>query len=1053
MSKSKFILSIVMFLVAVSVHAIEVVGKVIDNTGEGLPGASVLVKGTTVGTITDFDGNYKLDVPNVQKDVLVFSFVGMANKEIPVKGKTTIHVTLEASAIALEEVVAVGYGTTRRRDVTGSVASVKADELSKVPTSDVSQALAGRVAGVQVTQSEGQPGAAVSIRVRGGISITQSNEPLYIIDGFPNEDGMSTIDPADIESIDILKDASSTAIYGARGANGVVVITTKSGSNNESKINVSYDTYVGFKNLANKLSVLNPSEFVLLDYERRRWTDATEGLAGFETNYGLFADIDANYAGRKGVDWQEATLGRTAITQNHRVAIAGGNKDLKYNLSYTYFDDQGLMIGSGFTKHNVKFRVDHNASKKLKVSANVSYDDAKVYGMGTSENGANYNKMNHILQYRPTVGIKGNDSDLLIGLDPMLMDDDGNTMQNPLISAREEEFNKETRTLQMNASLSYEIIKGLTFKNTTGMRYQNVYNTKFFGAESMTAMRTSIQGSIRNTDGGTFQTSNVLTYDGKKRKHKYSALAGQEYVYRWTRWNEMFSNNFKNDDIGLDDMSLGQAGTNKSYFNNDDILLSFFGRVNYTYADKYLFTASFRTDASSKFGANEKWGVFPSASAAWRMSEEDFIKNLDIFSDLKFRIGYGKAGNNRIPTYGSLPLYGSITYPNGSMTESGYAPNQIPNKNLKWESNNTLNVGLDFGFLNQRITVAPEFYLNRSSDLLLNSRIPTSSGWSYMLRNIGETQNMGVDLAINTVNIEKKDFRWSTTLNLSHNKNKIIALAEEQSFLVESGFGYNQKDYIVAVGQQLGQIYGFKTVGLYQTDDFNYDESTGKYTRKDGVAYKNETDQPGHWKFEDVNGDGKINDDDRTVIGKAAPILYGGMNNTFSYKNFDLSVFLNFSLGNDVFNATKLFNSLGGRSNKNALAAINSANRWMTINADGQRVTNPAELNAMNMGKTVAAYTDLEDGDKHIHSWGVEDGSFLRINNITLGYTFPKAMLKKIFVQNLRLYATANNLYTFTKYSGLDPEVSTRGNGMTPGVDWGAYPKSRSFVFGLNVTF
>lgn len=1051
MSKSKFILSIVMFLVAISVHAIEVVGKVVDNTGEGLPGASVLVKGTTVGTITDFDGNYKLNVPNAQKDILVFSFVGMSNKEIPVKGKTTINVTLESSAIALDEVVAVGYGTSRRRDVTGSVASVKADDLSKVPTSDVSQALAGRVAGVQVTQSEGQPGAGVSIRVRGGISITQSNEPLYIIDGFPSEDGMSTIDPADIESIDILKDASSTAIYGARGANGVVVITTKSGSKNEGKISISYDAYVGVKHLANKLDVLNPAEFVYLDYERRKLGDANEGLSTFEKNYGLFSEIGANYGNRKGIDWQDETLGRNAFTQNHRIAIAGGNKETKYNLSYTFFDDQGLMIYSGSRKHNVKLRVDHNASKKLKVSGNVSYDDFSVFGMGTSENGDRFNKMNHIVQYRPTVGIVGEDRDLLTGKDPML-DEDGNTMQNPLISAREEEYKKETRTLQINGSLSYEFIKGLTFKNSTGVRYQNRYDSKLFGDQSITALRTSIQGSIRNTDGGTFQTSNVLSYDGKKRKHKYSALAGQEYVYRWSRWNEMKSNNFPIDELGLNDMALGIADINNSSFNNDDILLSFFGRVNYSYADKYLFTASVRADGSSKFSASNKWGFFPSASAAWRLSEEDFIKNLDVFSDLKVRAGYGMAGNNRIPSYGSLSILNSVTYPNANNTSVGFAPRQIPNTDLKWESNNTLNIGVDMGFFNQRLTIAPEFYLNRSSNLLLESRLPMSLGWTSKIQNIGATQNMGVDLAITSVNIEKKNFRWTTNFNLSHNKNKIIQLAGEQSFLEESNFGFSQKDYIVAVGQQIGQMYGFKTIGLYQPEDFNYDAATGKYTEKAGVPYAPNA-QPGHWKFDDVNGDGKITDDDRTVIGKAAPVLFGGMNNTFSYKNFDLSIFMNFSIGNDVLNATKLSNALGGRSNKNALGVIKSSNRWVTVNANGERVTDPDALRAMNQGKTVAAYTDLEDGDKVVHSWGVEDGSFLRINNITLGYTFPKALLKKAYIQNLRLYATANNLYTFTKYTGFDPEVSTRGNGLTPGVDWGAYPKSRSFVFGVNVTF
>lgn len=1049
MSKSKFMLSIVMMLMSISLHAIEVVGKVIDNTGEGLPGASVLVKGTTVGTITDFDGNYKLNVPNAQKDILVFSFVGMANKEIPVKGKTTINVTLESSAIALDEVVAVGYGTTRRRDVTGSVASVKADDLAKVPTSDVTQALAGRVAGVQVTQSEGQPGASVSIRVRGGISITQSNEPLYIIDGFPSEDGMSTIDPADIESIDILKDASSTAIYGARGANGVVVITTKSGAKGDSKFTLTYDMFVGFKTLAKKLPVLSTAEFVFLDYERR---DELKRETDFVDNYGAFADIAANYGNRPGIDWQDEVLGRTAISQNHRIAFAGGNKDLKYNLSYTFFDDQGQMVRSGNKKHNLKFRVDHNASKRVKVSANMSFDDQVVEGLGTSEQGANFNKMNHILQYRPTVGMKGSDDLLLGDEDPLLVDDSGNTMQNPLISAYEEHSKKEYRTFQANGSLSIQIVKGLTFKNTTGMRYQNRRDEAFYGDKSILAKRTSIQGSIRNTDGGTFQTSNVLTYDGKKRKHRYSAMAGQEYVYRWSRMAEMSATNFPNDLIGLNDMSLGTPGVNKSSFNNDDILLSFFARANYSYADKYLLTVSARADGSSKFGPNNKWGFFPSVSGAWRLAEEDFIKNLDIFSDLKLRVGYGLAGNNRIPSYGSLAILESLTYPVENSTTIGYGPVQIPNRDLKWEANKTLNIGLDFGFFNQRLTVAPEFYTNRSSNLLLKSKLPASSGYAYMYRNAGETENIGFDLSISSVNIEKKNFRWSTNFNISHNKNKIRALAGEDRFFEEPNIGFTKTNYLVAVGQPIGQMYGFKTLGLYQVNDF--DIVNGEYVLKSGIPFDNgNKPKPGHWKFDDVNGDGKIDDNDRTVIGNAAPKLFGGMNNTFSYKNFDLSVFLNFSIGGDIFNATKLFNSLGGRSNKSAIGAISSANRWVTVGADGKNITDPNVLAQVNQGKTVAAVSDMGENGKFIHSWAIEDGSFLRINNITLGYTFPKAWLKKIYVQNLRLYATGNNLYTFTKYTGFDPEVSTRGNGLTPGIDWGAYPKSRSFVVGMNVTF
>ena len=1064
MEKISKILFLAMFLLAslnIQAQSVTVTGKVTDSDGLEVIGANVLLKGSAgVGTITDLDGKYSIKVNNAAKDVLVFTYVGMQNQEVKVAGKQQINVVLKADAIQLDEVVAIGYGTSRRKDLTGSVVSVKSDELLKTPTSDVTQALAGRVAGVQVMQSEGAPGAEISIRVRGGISITQSNEPLYVIDGFPSEDGMSTLDPAEIESIDILKDASSTAIYGARGANGVVVITTKSGTKNNSKINVTFDTYVGIKKVSNKLDVLSTKEFVLADYERRiGGTNEESGIRNFEKLYGSYDDIDANYGSRKGIDWQKETLGRTAVTQNYHLGIAGGSSDFKYNLNYSHFKDQGAMLHSGNSKDNVSLNLNHKANKRLTVSARFSYDQTKVYGMGTSENGDRFNKMQHILQYRPTAGLLYDDSVLLTDEDPLLVDDSGNTMQNPVISAEEEINNKEYRTIQANGSLTFKIIKGLSFRNNTGMRYQTRRDEIFFGARSMTAKRSSINGSIKNTENGSFQTSNVLTYEFKKKKHSFTAMLGQEYVSRWNRYFKASASNFPSDAIGLEDLSLGATpGVPESQINDDDKLLSFFTRMNYNFAEKYLFTFSLRADGSSKFGPNNKWGYFPAVSAAWRLSEEDFIQKLDVFSDLKLRAGYGMSGNNRIPNYGSLAILGSVTYPNGNGTDAGYASTQIPNPDLRWESNNTFNLGLDMGFFNQRLTISPEFYVNESTHLLLDSKIPASSGYTSMLRNIGKTQNTGVDLTISSVNIQNKDFTWTTNLTLSHNKNKIKALAEEDFFLWEANFGYNQKTHKIEVGKSLGQFYGYKTIGVYQVEDFNYDPSTKTYTLKDGIPYRSSIKQtavkPGDWKFANLDDSNNVIDEnDMTVIGNNSPKFYGGFNNTFNYKGFDLSVFFTFSYGGEVFNATKLTNSLVGRTNKNTLDIVNSSNRWMTVNAAGQIVTDPTELAALNAGKSIASWTDMEDGDKYIHSWAVEDASFLRLSNVTLGYTFPKKMLKKIYVQNLRLYATGTNLFCWTPYTGYDPEVSTRGNGLTPGVDFGAYPRSRSFVFGLNLTF
>lgn len=1062
----RFFLLFVLCLIGASIYAqsMKVTGKVVDGDGLEVIGASVVVKGAAgVGTITDLNGTYSLTVNDASKDVLVFSYVGMASQEIKVNGRSQIDVTLKSDAVLLDEVVAIGYATVKRKDLTGSVASVNSKELSKIPTSDVTQALAGRMAGVQVMQSEGAPGASISIRVRGGISITQSNEPLYIIDGFPSEDGMSTLDPAEIESIDILKDASATAIYGARGANGVVVITTKSGAQGGGKATVTFDSYVGFKKIAKKLDVLSPYEFVKLDYERKVYdqTDSQESwdaaVKSFETIYGKYSDIEANYANREGIDWQDQTLGRTALTQNYRIGVSGGTDKLNYSMAYSYYDEEGAMVFSGSKKHNISFNLNSKVNDRLTVTARMSFDHMRVEGMGTSEGGDRFNKMQHILQYRPTIGVNGSDSDLLGDEDPLFVDDAGNVMQNPLLSAAEETKDREYRTFQANGGFTFKIIKGLSFRNTTGMRYQTRRNDIFYGDKSVTGKRSSINGSIENIENGSFQTSNVLTYNWSNDSNDLTVMAGQEFVSKWTRNFKAAATNFPNDEIGLGDLSLGLASTPQSYQNYDDKLLSFFTRVNYNYKEKYLFTASLRADGSSKFGKNNKWGYFPAFSAAWRMGEEEFIKNLNVFSDLKLRIGYGLAGNNRINSYQSLAIMGSVTYPNGDSTQSGYASNQVPNPELKWEANKTFNFGLDFGFFNQRLTISPEFYINRSSNLLLSAKLPDSSGYSSMVINAGETENKGIDLTINTVNIETKDFSWNTAVTFSHNKNLVKKLTGEEVQLWEASFGYSQNTHIIGVNQPLGQMYGYVTDGLYQVEDFDYDAATKTYTLKDGIPYMGDKQnvQPGNWKFKNLDGsaDNKITESDKTVIGNAYPIFYGGINNNFTYKNFDLSIFFTYSYGNDVFNATKLTNTKSALDNKNVLDVASSANRWVLVNDKGEMITDPQELAAVNKGKTVASIIDNEVGDTYIHSWAVEDGSFLKLSNVTLGYTFPKAWLKKLGVSKLRLYATGSNLFTWTKYSGFDPEVSTMGNGLTPGVDFGAYPKSRSFVFGINLAF
>lgn len=1059
---------LIAMVAGVRAQSLKVIGKVTDNEGLEVIGGNVTLKGAAgVGTITDMNGGYAITVPDASKAVLVFSYIGYQTQEIPVKGRKQIDVVMKADNQLLNEVVVVGYSVVQRKDLTGSVASVKSDELMKVPTTDATQALSGRLAGVQIVQTDGQPGSEASIRVRGGISITQSNEPLYVIDGFPTEDGMSSLDPADIESIDVLKDASATAIYGARGANGVVLITTKSGQGKGGKGTVTFDAYIGFRRLANRLNTLSTEEYVLADYERTLGTSTSpeESMLAWQNRYGSFLEIHDNYGDRPGIDWLDETMGRLTLTQNYRVGMNGGSDAVKYNLSYSYNKDEGAMIYSGSERHNIALSVNGKVNDKISVTGRVNFDQRNIYGAGVAGNGTNeggsntdarFNKMAQILQYRPTIGLHGSDEELLQGEDPLLEDSEGNVMQNPLINAAEEHDDREIRTLQVNGGLTYKIVKGLTFRNNTGMRYRAQRRELFYGDQSIMGKRNGIYGSIRNTEDGSFQMSNVLTYEKRiKKVHKLTAQLGQEFVHRWERYVETGVSGLSSDEFGLDDMGMGVPSVANSSVNDDDNLLSFFTRINYDYKDKYLFSGTFRADGSSKFGKNNKWGYFPAVSAAWRMGEEDFIKRMGIFSDLKLRMGYGLAGNNRIGSYNSLALLTSINTAMGNSLVPGYASERIPNKDLKWEANKTFNVGLDMGFLEQRIIISPEFYINKSSNLLLDAQLPMSSGYASMIVNAGATKNVGVDLTVNTRNIVGEKFNWNTTLTFSHNCSTVEALTGESVQLYEAQFGYNQSTHRLAVGEPIGQFYGYITEGVYQVSDFDYDAATKTYTLKEGVPYKGDRNsvQPGDWKFRNLDGNEVIDENDKTVIGHASPKFYGGLNNNFTYKNFDLSIFLTYSYGNEVLNATKLVTTKVGKQNSNALAVMNSGNRWMTINAEGRVVTDPEELAALNAGKSIASWRDNEEGDKYVHSWAVEDASFLKLSNITLGYTFPKQLVRKFRLSKLRIYATGNNLLTWTPYTGFDPEVSNMRSPLTPGVDFGAYPRSRSFIFGANIAF
>lgn len=1038
--------------------SIEVTGKVVDIDNEGLPGANVIIKGTTIGTTTDFDGNYKINVTNPTKAVLVFSFIGLDSKDVEVKNQHKIDVMLESSSVELEEVVKIGYATVKRKDLTGSVSSVKASEIAAVPISDVTQALSGKVAGVQVIRSQGSPDADVSIKVRGGTSITQSNDPLYIIDGFPSEDGLKGIEASDIESIDILKDASSTAIYGARGANGVVLVTTKGGK--QDKLNISFDMYVGVKKVNKKYDLLNVVDFVKLDYER--YIDQPDKIRDVITpTYGEYSEYDQLYGNRAGIDWQKEVFeNHSAVSQQYKVTVSGGSKTSQYLFSYTRNNDKGIWYGSGLKRDNFRMKMTQKASDWLNLSATANYIDESTEGLGSLQEGGAFSRMQHVIQYRPTIGKNGSDNDLIINDDdPILLLEGASPMQSPLASIESESLNKRNRILSINGDAEVKFTKNLTYRGTVGFRTRTRNSDVFYSERSKQAKNAGAPfGWKAQTEEASFMYNNVVTYSQTiNANNQIDLVGGQEYISNKSQYLRAGATNFPDKNFGLNDMSLGATPDIVQTRNQEERMLSYFFRANYNLMQKYLFAASIRADGSSKFGANNKWGVFPAASFAWRASEEEFIKNLNVFSNLKVRLSYGTAGNNKIDNYLSLSKIGSVWIPAGSGTQSGLVSKQLNNPDLKWETNITANFGLDMGFFEQRLQMSVDLYNVETKNLLLNANIPLLSGYRSMMINAGRTNNKGIEVSITSYNLRTRDFSWTTNLNLSHNKNKVKELYMSDYMEIVSGWAqtseFNKSDYMIRVGESLGQMYGYRLKGIYTVDDFNYDATQQKYILKEGIPYdKSRYPKPGYWKFDDLDGNDEINEKDREVIGNANPKLYGGLTNTLNWKGFDFTLFLNFSIGNKVYSANKMYYTKFNNQWRNSLKE-EALNRFTVINANGDYIfNNPQELAAVNQNRN---YVSIEgSSDLYFHSGYVEDASFLKINNVSLGYTLPQAITKKVKLSTVRFYATGYNLYTFTKYSGYDPEVNTfANNGLTPGIDWGAYPSSMSFVFGANITF
>ena len=1041
----------------------QITGTVTSSENKlGAASVSVSVKGSRTATTTDAQGVYKITVDS-KATTLVFSSASFVSYETAINGRTVIDVELIADVKALDDVVVVGYSTIKRKDLTGSVSSVNSKQLKDFPLSSAAEALQGKLAGVQLTSTEGAPGADIIVRVRGGGSITQDNSPLYIVDGVQVENALSVLSPQDIASVDVLKDASTTAIYGARGANGVVIITTKSGKNG--KTQVSYNGSFGYRKLSEFQSVMKPYDFILWQYERTR-SNATDS-ASFAQTYGTTWDTLANYKSVNFVNWQDEVFGRKAKFNTHNVSVSGGNQTTTFNLSLSANKEDGIQIESGFDRKLVNFKLDHKASDKLRVGFTARYLDQEIQGAGTTNSGTRgTNRLRHAINYRPFElprdGFGIDDFD-----EAYFLASSGAT--NPIILTQAEYRRQYTRAVYLTGYFSYNIIKNLTFRSTIGFDNAAIRTDLFFSKITGTARNAASLpvASIGQQSNHTINNSNTLQYTltNFKKHHDITLLAGEEVVDVRSKQSS-FETRFFPADISpkkaLANMGLGSAPSGSmqplptSFVQPPARIASFFGRATYAYDDKYLANFNIRSDRSSKFSSDNGTLVFPSASVAWRFSKEKFFDKATWLNDGKLRFGYGAVGNNRIDNLLYLQLYGVTgQYAFNHSILPGFAPSALANPDLRWEKNTTRNFGIDLAMFNNKVQLTIDVYKNSAKDLLLAVAIPPTTGYTSQLQNIGATSNKGVEIQLGATPLSAKNFTWNTNFNIAFNKNKVESLGGIQSQTRNSGWQGSDgvDDYLVKVGQPVGLMYGFVTDGFYKIDEFNYNSITQTYTIKPGIAVNGVygAPQPGSLKWKDLNGDGVITaDGDRQVIGNANADFTGGWTNQFTYKNFDLSVFVNFVVGNDIYNANKLEWTDGAFPNLNMLDIMN--NRFTYINASGARVTDPTELAKINANATI--WTPVRVQRWWLHSWAVEDGSYLRFNNVTLGYTLPKNVLGKLKIANFRVFGTVNNLGTISNYSGYDPDVTARRTDpLTPGVDFAAYPRARTWLLGVNVTF
>ena len=1064
----KISLLILGLFAAVAVNAQEIRGVVSDVNGEPLIGVSVFVDGTTTGTATGVDGDYVINLPSAKGKTLVFSMIGLSEKRVVIGTSTTINVTLEEDSNFLDETVVIGYASVKRRDLMGSVTSVGNEALTQVPVASVGEALAGKMAGVQVTTTEGDPDAEIKIRVRGGGSITQDASPLYIVDGFPVA-SISDIPASDIQSIDVLKDAFSTAIYGSRGANGVVLVTTKSGASG--KISVSYNAYWGQKKMANADAIQtgSPYDFVRNQYELSVLRDEVED--NYVPTFGVFEDMDL-YKNVEKNDWVQKVFGNIGSTFSHNLSVSGGSDKVKWTASYAHVGDDAIMLGSDFKRDNLTFKTQYKPIKQITVDINARYSRTEVMGAGansmndsgsTSSNG----RLKHSVQYTP-FPITG------VATDSDLAEDYGDNAP-PLKSVADNDNKRIRKNWTLNGAVTWHIIDNLNFKVEGGMDDYSQEDNRYYGLTTYyVGNSATIKGQPAMMYSNSFRTkyrnTNTLNYNFKDvfegDKHKLDVLLGQEYII--TKSNRLSSTIegfpvFFDAQMAWNFMASGTPVASNNFYNPNEKLLSFFGRANYEYDGRYAVSATVRADGSSKFIKGNQWGIFPSAAASWTISNEGFLEDAAWLENLKLRYSYGTAGNNNIPSNVASLLFQANQTQWISMGNTWWGPTTVggksimPNPDLTWETTVSHNIGLDYAFFKSRINGAFEVYHNTTNDLLIQFPV-AGSGYDYQYRNLRSVQNRGFEASVNFVVLEKKNVGLTIGGNISLNENMVTSLGGLDKIEASSNWASTEigPDYIVTVGRPLGDMYGYESDGRYSVDEFTHNGTS--WVANEGVVDASdilgkEFFRPGAMKLKDQNGDGKITVDDKVIIGNAQPLGVGGFNLSGYLYGFDFSANFNYVFGNNIYNANKIeFNHSRKYSNRNFLTTANVENRWTNIDwTTGEEITDPEELKRVNAGTTM-----WNPGvNKAIFSdWAVEDGSFLRLQSATIGYTIPEKVTSKIKMQKLRVYATGTNLFCLTKYSGYDPEVDTRrATPLTPGVDCSAYPKSIGFVVGVNVTF